>query len=211
MDGKPKRERFSHLDLQTGRSSFFGRCFLILIVPELFLSLKVEASEPESKSLPAPPVAAFRPAATDRSSPAPLPGLLVCAPAVVPGESFVLQRPRSPAASPNARSRHSDSVDGEVLRDGSLRFPEWPAGSAAPLGPSVLPPALASPPIPPPSAKVPVATNLALGRSQTCDWTCELASGISFSRRLSPLKRDSQPGLYPSSGESRCFFFSSFN
>jgi hypothetical protein len=30
-------------------------------------------------------------------------------------------------------------------------------------------------------------------------------------RRLSPLERDSQPELYPSSGESRCFLFSSFN
>jgi hypothetical protein len=35
--------------------------------------------------------------------------------------------------------------------------------------------------------------------------------GISFSRRLSPLKRSSQPELYPSSGESRCFLFSTFN
>jgi len=47
--------------------------------------------------------------------------------------------------------------------------------------------------------------------TRTCDWTCGLSSGISFSRRLSPLKRDSQPELYPSSGESRCFLFSSFN
>src|SRR5580704_8424087 len=46
---------------------------------------------------------------------------------------------------------------------------------------------------------------------RTCDWTCALSSGICFSRRLSPLKRDSQPELYPSSGESRCFLFSSFN
>ena len=38
-----------------------------------------------------------------------------------------------------------------------------------------------------------------------------LSSGIRFSRRLSPFRRDSQPELYPSSGESRCFLFSSFN
>jgi hypothetical protein len=45
---------------------------------------------------------------------------------------------------------------------------------------------------------------------RTCDWTCALSSGNSFSRWLSPLKRDSQSELYPRSGESRCFLFSSF-
>src|SRR4029434_6052321 len=63
---------------------------------------------------------------------------------------------------------------------------------------------------PRPSATAPAPTTLALARSPTCDWTCELLSGISFSRRLSPLKRDSQPELYPSSGESRCFLFLRF-
>src|SRR5262249_10992705 len=63
---------------------------------------------------------------------------------------------------------------------------------------------------PRPSATALAPTTLALARSPTCDWTCELLSGISFSRRLSPLKRDSQPELYPSSGESRCFLFLRF-
>ena len=61
------------------------------------------------------------------------------------------------------------------------------------------------------SATAPAPATLALRRSRTCDWTCGISSGICFSRRLSPLKRDSQPELYPSSGESRCFLFPSFN
>jgi hypothetical protein len=37
-----------------------------------------------------------------------------------------------------------------------------------------------------------------------CLWYLFLTAALSF-------KRDSQPELYPSSGESRCFLFSGFN
>jgi hypothetical protein len=58
---------------------------------------------------------------------------------------------------------------------------------------STPPPALASPPTLRPSAMAPEPRVLALGRAQTCDWTCELLSDISFSRRLSPSKGISNP------------------
>src|SRR6266436_8495290 len=69
------------------------------------------------------------------------------------------------------------------------------AGSAARLARSALPPELASPPTPRLSATAPAPATLALRPPRTCDWTCGLSSGICFSRRLSPLKRDSQPEL----------------
>jgi hypothetical protein len=50
---------------------------------------------------------AFRLAATDGSSPAPLPGLRVFALAAVLGKPSGPQKPRNPAASPNAHSRRS--------------------------------------------------------------------------------------------------------
>src|SRR5271169_2791304 len=161
--------------------------------------------------VPAPLVAAFRLAATDRSSAVPLPGPRGFAPAVVPAEFSVQQKPHNPAAFPSAHSPRRDSADAEVPPGELLRFPEWLAESAARLARSALPPALASLPTPQLSATAPAPTTLAHRRPRTCDWTCGLSSGISFSRRLSPLKRDSQPELYPSSGESRCFLFSSFN
>src|SRR6267378_2358635 len=161
--------------------------------------------------VPAPLVAVSRLAAIDRSSPVPPPGLPAFVLAVVPAGFSVQRRPRNPAASPSAHSRRWAWADAEVPPGELLRFPGWRAGSVARLARSALPPALASPPIPRPSATAPAPSTLAHRRPRTCDWTCALSSGICFSRRLSPLKRDSQPELYPSSGESRCFLFSSFN
>src|SRR5215813_12016370 len=151
-----------------------------------------------------------RTVAAARSYPIPLLHLRGFARAVVPAAPSVPQTLRSPAASPSAHSRRWDAVDAEVLLGESLRLPGSLAVSAARLARSAVPPALASLPTPRPSATAPAPTTLALARSPTCDWTCELLSGISFSRRLSPLKRDSQPELYPSSGESRCFLFLRF-
>src|ERR1700747_1167698 len=61
--------------------------------------------------LPAPLVAVFRLAATDGSCPAPLPGLRVFALVAVLKKPSGPQKPRNPAASPNAHSRRSDSAD----------------------------------------------------------------------------------------------------
>src|SRR4029077_14529330 len=53
---------------------------------------------------PAPLVAAFRLAATDRSSPVPLPGLRAFVPAAAPAEFSVHRKPHNPAAFPSARN-----------------------------------------------------------------------------------------------------------
>src|SRR6267378_7434232 len=55
--------------------------------------------------VPAPLAAVFRFAATDRSSPVPLPGPRGFVLAVVPAEFSVPQRPHNPTASPSAHSR----------------------------------------------------------------------------------------------------------
>ena len=60
----------------------------------------------------------FDPAATDGSSPAPLPGLRGFALVAVLAKPSDQQRPRNLAACPNARSRRSDSADAEVLPGG---------------------------------------------------------------------------------------------
>src|SRR6267378_5076501 len=138
--------------------------------------------------VPAPLVAAFRLAATDRSSPVPPPGLPAFVLVVVPAGSSVQQRRHNPAAFPSAHSPRWDGADAEVPPGESLRFPGWPAGSAPRLARSALPPALASRPTPRLSATAPAPATLALRRPRTCDWTCGLSSGICFSRRLSPLK-----------------------
>src|SRR6266853_907369 len=65
--------------------------------------------------VPAPLVAAFRLAATDRSSPVPLPGLRGFVPAVVPAEFSVQQKPHNPAAFPSAHTPRWDWADAEVL------------------------------------------------------------------------------------------------
>src|SRR4029450_14089146 len=75
--------------------------------------------------VPAPLVAVFRLAATDRSSPVPLPGPRGFVLAVVPAGSSVHRRLRNPTAFPNAHSRRRDLVDGTALLDESLRFPSW--------------------------------------------------------------------------------------
>src|SRR5882672_4572136 len=67
--------------------------------------------------VPAPLVAAFRLAATDRSSLVPLPGLPAFVPAAVPAGSSVQQRPHNPAAFPSAHSPRWDSADAEALPD----------------------------------------------------------------------------------------------
>src|ERR1700746_2990716 len=53
---------------------------------------------------PAPLVAVFRLAATDRSSPAPLPDPRAFVPAAAPAEFSVQQKPHNPAAFPNAHN-----------------------------------------------------------------------------------------------------------
>src|SRR6266436_9417604 len=65
--------------------------------------------------VPAPRVAAFRLAATDRSSPVPLPGPRGFVPAVVPAGSSVHRRPRNPTAFPSAHNPLWDLADVEVL------------------------------------------------------------------------------------------------
>src|SRR5260370_1256411 len=97
---------------------------------------------------PAPLVAVFRLAATDRSSPVPLLGPRGFAPAVVPAEFSVQQKPHNPAAFPSAHSPRWDWADAEVLPGALLRFPGWRAESAARLARSAALPPLASRPTP---------------------------------------------------------------
>jgi hypothetical protein len=160
--------------------------------------------------LHAPCVAAFRLAATDRSSPVPLPGPRAFAPRPLQ-RNFLstknhITRLLSPAHATRCRIwamprpySMSDFISRMALRI---------CRQACPVSSSTC---AASRPTPRPSATAPVPSTPAHRRPRTCDWTCALCSGNSFSRRLSPLKRDSQPELYPSSGESRCFLFSTFN
>src|SRR6516225_7910170 len=101
----------------------------------------------------------------------------------------------NPAAFPNAAAgagvrpmRRSYPLGNFVFQDGAQDLqPSLPG--------QLLDPSLHSPPTPRPSATAPAPATLAFRPSQTCDWTSGLSSGNSFSRRLSPLKRDSQPEL----------------
>jgi hypothetical protein len=63
------------------------------------------------------PIAVFRFAATDRSSPVPLPGPRGFVLAVVPVGPSVHRRPRNPIAFPSAHSPRRDLADAEVLLD----------------------------------------------------------------------------------------------
>src|SRR5262249_31524697 len=73
-----------------------------------------------------------------------------------------------------------------------------------------LPPSLASPSTPRPSARALAPANLDLRPPQTSDWTCALCSGNSFSRRLSPFKGIRNPNSIPARARAAASFFLKF-
>src|ERR1700686_989449 len=100
-----------------------------------------------------------------------------------------------------------DPADAVAPHAGSLRLPESPAESAAPLGQSVAPPAAAIPPPLPTLAAVHGPPLLSCPAPRTSPWTCLVFPDRFSSQRLSSQKEFSPRTLSESGPRAAAFSF----